>query len=103
MQSVCIIVENLPVPVDMRVWREACALREAGYRVSIISPKGKRTADASYEVIDGIEIYRHRSWAGSGAIGYLLEYAWAFIAEFYLALKVFARTRFRILQACNPP
>jgi glycosyltransferase involved in cell wall biosynthesis len=33
----------------------------------------------------------------------LLEYATAFIAELYLILKLFARTRFGILQACNPP
>jgi glycosyltransferase involved in cell wall biosynthesis len=36
-------------------------------------------------------------------MGYMLEYAWALAAEFYLALKVFVHTRFRILQGCNPP
>jgi len=39
----------------------------------------------------------------SKVTGYLLEYILALAAEFYLTLKVFARTRFRILQACNPP
>jgi hypothetical protein len=34
--AVCIIVENLSVRADRRVWREAKALREAGYSVSII-------------------------------------------------------------------
>jgi glycosyltransferase involved in cell wall biosynthesis len=101
--AVCIIVENLPVPVDRRVWREACALRDAGYGVSVICPKGNGFAEASHENLDGIEIYRHRSWPGRHTTGYILEYAWAFIAELYLALRVFARTRFRILQACNPP
>ncbi len=100
---VCIIVENLPVPLDGRVWREAGALRDAGYLVSVICPKGKGSFTASYELLDGIHIYRHRAWEASGAIGYLLEYGWALAAEFYLALKVFVRTRFRILQACNPP
>src|SRR6266568_7888 len=38
--GVCIIVENQPVPFDRRVWQEAQALLAAGYRVSIISPKG---------------------------------------------------------------
>jgi glycosyltransferase involved in cell wall biosynthesis len=101
--AVCIIVENLPVPLDGRVWREASALRDAGYLVSVICPKGKSTYRASYECLDGIHIYRHSTWDGSGAAGYVLEYAWALAAEFRLALKVFARTRFRILQACNPP
>ena len=100
--AVCIVVENLPVPLDRRVWREACALRDAGYRVSVICPKGKGFSTA-HETLEGVEIYRHRAFEASSAPGYLLEYSWALVAEFLLTLKVFARTRFRILQACNPP
>lgn len=102
-KSVCIVVENLPVPSDRRVWKEACALRDAGYSVSVVCPKGKTREMASHENLDGIEIYRHRNWEASQISGYLFEYTWALAAEFYLTLKVFARTRFRILQACNPP
>jgi len=91
------------VPLDRRVWKEACALRDAGYRVSVICPKGTGVCAAGYEVRDGIEIHRHRAWEASTAFGYLLEYSIALIAEVLLTLKVFARTRFRILQACNPP
>jgi glycosyltransferase involved in cell wall biosynthesis len=101
--SVCIIVENLPVPVDRRVWSEARALRDAGYVVSVICPKGKKSCAASYELLDGIHIYRHRAWEASSAIGYLLEYGLALAAELYLALKVFAQRKFRVLQGCNPP
>src|SRR5215472_5867011 len=71
--SVCIIVENLPVPLDRRVWSEARALNEAGYLVSVICPKGKRSHTASYEVLEGIHIYRHHSWEASSPMGYLLE------------------------------
>src|ERR1700722_8381065 len=102
-KSVCIVVENLPVPLDRRVWREACGLRGAGYRVSVVCPKGTGPSSAGYQNLDGIEIYRHRMWEASRVAGYLLEYAFALAAEFFLPLKVFARTRFRILQACNPP
>jgi glycosyltransferase involved in cell wall biosynthesis len=101
--SVCIVVENLPVPVDRRVWCEARALRDAGYIVSVICPKGKNTCNASYELLDGIHIYRHRAWEATTPIGYLLEYAWALVAELYLVLKVFSHKRFRVLQGCNPP
>jgi glycosyltransferase involved in cell wall biosynthesis len=101
--SVCIVVENLPVPIDRRVWSEARALREAGYAVAVICPKGKKSCTAPYEVLEGIHIYRHRTWEASSTIGYLLEYGWALAAELYLVLKVFARTRFRVLQGCNPP
>jgi glycosyltransferase involved in cell wall biosynthesis len=101
--SVCIVVENLPVPVDRRVWCEARALRDAGYIVSVICPKGKSSCTAGYELLEGIHIYRHRAWEASTAIGYLLEYAWALAAELYLILKVFADRKFRVLHGCNPP
>jgi glycosyltransferase involved in cell wall biosynthesis len=101
--SVCIVVENLPVPLDRRVWKEACALRDAGYRVSVICPKGRTAHNASHELLDGIEIYRHHHWEASTAYGYVLEYGAALVSELWLTLKVFARTRFRVLQACNPP
>lgn len=91
------------MPVDKRVWKEACALRDAGYRVSVICPKGKSIHREAYELLEGIEIYRHRGWEASSILGYFLEYTLALSAEFILTLKVFARTRFRILQACNPP
>jgi glycosyltransferase involved in cell wall biosynthesis len=101
--SVCIVVENLPVPVDRRVWCEARALRDAGYVVSVICPKGKNTCTASYELLDGIHIYRHRAWEAATPVGYLLEYSWALVAELYLVLKVFSHKRFRVLHGCNPP
>jgi len=100
--GVCIVVENLPVPLDRRVWQEALALRDAGYRVSIICPKGSGF-QKSRETLEGIEIYRHWLWEASGPLGYLLEYSWALTAQFFLALRIYVRTRFRVLQACNPP
>ena len=100
--AVCIIVENLAVPADRRVWLEANALAEAGYSVSIICPKG-RGYNRSRETLNGIEIYRHSSFDSTGLPDHIFEYVWALAAEFFLALKVYARTRFRILQACNPP
>jgi glycosyltransferase involved in cell wall biosynthesis len=100
--AVCMIVENLPVPADRRVWQEARALTKSGYQVSIICPKG-HGFELSRETRDDIEIYRHRTWEASGKFGYLLEYCWAMSAEFLLAVRIYSKTRFRILQACNPP
>src|SRR5271166_285508 len=100
--AVCIIVENLPVPADRRVWQEARALTKAGYQVSVICPKG-RGFEQSRETLDGIQIYRHGVREASGPFAYLIEYGGALIAEFVLALRIYARTHFRVLQACNPP
>jgi hypothetical protein len=87
MPAICIVVENAPVPPDRRVWREARALTEAGYRVSVISPKALGFS-ASHETLDGVEIYRHRTWEARRRLGYLIEYPWALICEFLLALKI---------------
>jgi glycosyltransferase involved in cell wall biosynthesis len=99
---VLIIVEDLPVPFDRRVWQEACALREAGYGVSVICPK-RNAFTAARETLEGIDIYRHSLREGSGPLGYLLEYLWALGAQFVLALGIYRRTRFRVIHACNPP
>src|SRR5208283_3017608 len=100
--AVCIIVENLVVPTDRRVWQEATALTAAGYSVSVICPKGLGYT-RSTECIEGVQIYRHSSLEWPGLLGHLIEYVWALGAEFILALRIYRRSRFRILHACNPP
>ncbi|MGA7415984.1 MAG: glycosyltransferase [Bryobacteraceae bacterium] len=90
------------MPADRGVWQEARALTEAGYRVSVICPKS-RGFETSYERIQDIEVYRYRSFEGFGPIRYVLEYGWALVNQFRLAVRIFRKTRFRILQGCNPP
>ena len=102
-RRVLIIVENLPVPFDRRVWSEAITLRAAGYEVSVICPKGKG-ANVSYEIVDEVHIYRHpMPLEANGPLGYLVEYSVALIWEFFLSVKVFATREFDVIHACNPP
>jgi glycosyltransferase involved in cell wall biosynthesis len=102
-KSVLIIVENLPLPFDRRVWQEANTLRDAGYRVSIICPTGKGYRK-KFEVIDGIFIYRYNlPFEAERAIGYALEYLVALFWQFYLSWKVLFKHGFDIIHACNPP
>lgn len=102
-KHILIIVENLPVPFDRRVWQEATTLKDYGAKVSIICPKMKGYT-SSYEVIDDIEIYRHSlPLEARGAPGYLLEYATALFHEFFLSWKIFFRKRFHVIHGCNPP
>ncbi len=77
-------------------------MRDAGYRVSVICPKA-RGFERGRETLEDIEIYRYRVWEASRPLGYLVEYALALAAQFVLSLRVYTRTRFRVLQACNPP
>ncbi len=102
-RRVLIIVENLPVPFDRRVWQEARALAAAGFTVSIISPKAP-AFEKSFERIDGIDIHRHgMPKEADGLFGYALEYACALFGEFRLAFKVLFGRGFDIVHACNPP
>ncbi|MBL8267695.1 glycosyltransferase family 4 protein [Steroidobacter sp.] len=102
-RRVLIIVENLPLPFDRRVWQEARTLHAHGYQVSIICPKGKGY-EKSFEELDGVAIYRHSMpFEASGALGYALEYSWALAAEFALSLKIFFTRGFDVIHGCNPP
>jgi glycosyltransferase involved in cell wall biosynthesis len=103
MPSCVIIVENLPVPMDRRVWQEARALSEAGWVVSVICPATERFA-ARREKIDGIEIFRHPlPIEGRGMWGFFLEYTIALFHEFRLLFSVHSLCGFEIIQVCNPP
>lgn len=102
-RRVLIIVENLPVPFDRRVWSEATTLVKAGYQVSVICPKGKGYT-ASHEVIDGVHIYRHSlPLDAEGVLGYALEYSAALFWEFLLSLRIAWQRGFDVIHACNPP
>lgn len=102
-KHILIIVENLPVPFDRRVWQEANTLKDNGARVSIICPKMKDYT-ASYEVINGIEIYRHYlPFEARGAAGYLLEYSIALFWQFFLSWRIYFKRRFQVIHGCNPP
>ena len=102
-RKVLIVVENLPVPLDRRVWLEATTLRAAGYEVSVICPMG-RGWDAPYEEIEGIRIWRHpMPEAHSGAIAYAREYGAALWHWFRLARRVRREVGFDVIHGCNPP
>ncbi|MBN1496968.1 MAG: glycosyltransferase family 4 protein, partial [Spirochaetes bacterium] len=102
-KKVLIIVENLPVPHDKRVWQEAQALARAGYKVAVISPRGKGY-QKSFEIINDVSIYRHPiPLEARRALEYLIEYPAALFWEFILSLKVFFTHGFDVIQACNPP
>ncbi|WP_407566880.1 glycosyltransferase family 4 protein [Polymorphospora sp. A560] len=99
---VVIVVVNLPVERDRRVIRECRALEAAGYRVTVICPRGPQ----KLRVLPGTET-QIRSFpqplAGSGVLSFAAEFAWALIAVTTRLLGVMARTRVDAVQACNPP
>src|SRR5215472_3302366 len=101
--KVLMLVQNLPAPADPRVWAEATTLSDAGFHVSIISPKG-RTYQEAHSCIDGIHIYRYRVPTHSGGFkGYFIEYCISLLMTFWLSLVVLLRQGFDVIHAANPP
>lgn len=102
-KQILIIVENLPVPFDRRVWLEAQTLSAAGAKVSIICPK-TRQYPQSFELLNGISIYRHPlPEATSGAFGYFIEYLSALLWQSFFSWRIFLKHGFDVIHGCNPP
>lgn len=103
-RRVLIIVQNLPVPFDRRVWLEATTLTKAGYEVSVICPKAKGHT-ASFEHLEGVDIYRYALPINAkGGLGFVFEFAWCFLRTFMKSVRIALRGRgFDAIHACNPP
>lgn len=102
-KKVLIIVENLPVPFDSRVWKEACSLHKNGYEVTVLCPKGKGH-EKGYECLGGVRIYRHpMPKEGNSPWGYLWEFSCALFWEFLFSWWIYLRRGFHVIQGCNPP
>lgn len=103
-RRVLIVVQNLPVPFDRRVWLEATTLARAGMAVSVICPKMKGF-NASREILEDVEIHRYPlPFEARGALGFVAEFAWCFVMTALLTLRVAWSGRgFDVLHVCNPP
>lgn len=100
---VLIIVENLPVPFDRRVWHESVSLCQAGYQVSVICPTGGAHT-LRYEQIDGVAVYRYPAPKPTNShLSYFWEFIYCWLMTAGLSLKVWRREGIDIIQACNPP
>jgi glycosyltransferase involved in cell wall biosynthesis len=96
-----ILVENLSVPFDRRVWQECAALRDAGWDVSVICPQGTERDTEPYVELDGVKIHRYPLRAATGGpLGYLKEYSSALRHTARLARKV---GPVDVVHTCNPP
>ncbi|MEV3855819.1 glycosyltransferase family 4 protein [Streptomyces sp. NPDC050095] len=96
-----ILVENLSVPFDRRVWQECTTLRDAGWEVHVICPRGQKRDTEPEAVIDGVRIHRYPLRAATGGpAGYLREYGSALWHTARLARTV---GPVHVVHACNPP
>jgi glycosyltransferase involved in cell wall biosynthesis len=109
-KHILMVVENLSVPFDKRVWRESVALRNAGAEVSVICASGTTYDSKPLEVIDGIRIYRYKLPAEGIAtsseftiVGFVIEYTVAFLKTFFLSIGIYLKHPFHVIHVANPP
>lgn len=109
-KHILMVVENLSVPFDRRVWRESRSLHKAGYDVSVICPKGTTYDTESFVEREGVRIYRYRlpvegvSSHRRLSVGtYLIEYSYSLLMSAFLAIRIYARKRFHVVHVANPP
>lgn len=97
-----VIVQNMSVPQDRRVWQECQELVRAGYHVSVICPTGPR--EPTRDEIDGVRLYRYRpAPPTSGFASYAYEFAYSWLRTAWLSAVAYRHRRFDVIQACNPP
>jgi len=102
-KKILIIVENISVPFDDRVWKEATTLQRNGYEVTVLSPRGQGYV-RGHEILNGVHIFRHPTpKEGDSAFGYLWEFGWALFWQFFYAWWIYFRRGFHVIQGCNPP
>jgi len=102
-RKVLIIVENMPVPFDFRVWKEACSLRDAGYEVITLSPRSEGYKEA-HEFLDGVHIYRYpTAKEAERPSEYVWEYTCALFWQLLYSWWIYFRHGFHVIQGCNPP
>jgi glycosyltransferase involved in cell wall biosynthesis len=100
--KVLILVQNLSVPFDRRVWLECQSLVGAGFEVAVVCPKAP--GDPTYSRLNGVDLYKYRPYApGGSSASFIIEYAYSFFATLLLSLRASWHGRFTVVQSCNPP
>jgi glycosyltransferase involved in cell wall biosynthesis len=103
--GVLMLIENNAYPWDRRMFHHATTLQTAGYRVTVICPKGELASKSPWiEVLDGVKVYRYpHFFQASTKFGYPFEYLWSLLCMTVLSIIVWVREGFQIIHAANPP
>ncbi len=97
-----ILVENLPVPMDRRVWQEAQALTEAGYTVSVISPRPHE--EPEYMELEGVHLYRYPIPPPTKSVlSFFYEFLYCWLHTWRLTRRVARERGIDVIHTCNPP
>jgi glycosyltransferase involved in cell wall biosynthesis len=104
MKHAVLLVENLSVPTDRRVWQQALTLKSSGMRVTVVSPRGIDRDSEPFVQLDGIPIHRYPPrFSTGGVVGYSQEYASALRQMNRVLRRVSREGRIDVVHAANPP
>lgn len=100
---VLVIVQNLPLPGDRRVWLECKSLRDEGYEVAAITPAAP--GDLRYELHEGVHLWKYKPPpVTESKLSFVWEFVYCWLRTFFLSLSVVRRLgRPAVIQTCNPP
>jgi glycosyltransferase involved in cell wall biosynthesis len=100
-RRVVLCVQNLGVPEDPRVWREARSLADDGHDVTVVAPA--TAADARREHIDGVAVVRYRGVTGAGIPGQVAETVIGFVGTAVAVARLRRERPIDVLHVANPP
>jgi len=100
-RKVLLVLENLPVPHDRRMWQVATSLQRAGYHVSVISPRPPE--DPEYCVLEGVHLYRYPMPPPTHSVGnFVKEALYCLWHTFRLSKRVEREQGFDVFHVGNP-
>ncbi|MDT7745910.1 MAG: hypothetical protein QOE59_4988, partial [Actinomycetota bacterium] len=99
---VLFIVENVPAGTDTRVRKQVPSLLAAGHHVSVITRRDP--GNARWRTEPGVTVLEHPAPPElGGLLGYVWEYARAFVFAVGLAVVAHRRRPVDVLHLCQPP
>ncbi len=100
--SILMLVENNSYPGDTRVRREALALVDAGFHVTVIAPRA--LGQPKRDVVDDVHVYRYPEPTERDSFwGFVWEFLYSTIAAFIVSFSVWRKEGFDVIHAHNPP
>lgn len=88
--------------MDRRVWQESLALTEAGYEVSVISPRPHE--EPEYMEIQGVYLYRYPMPPPTKSMfSFFYEFIYCWLQTWRLTRRVWRERGIDVIHTCNPP
>ena len=99
---ILMLLENNAYPGDTRVRREALALVDAGFEVTVIAPR--EVDQPVMETVQGVRVYRYAAPVEHDSVlGFAWEYIYSTLAALFMAFRVWQKEGFDAIHAHSPP